>query len=151
MATARGTVAGKVGAGLYVLAFSFGVIGSEDPLIRVACALSLLAFGLAHVFWARLSERSQSRLGLAVLLAMGLSFGFVMFGASRLGGSALNGRATGGQYYLAEHGVTTLVSKRAYYAVAAVETLLIVSWPLGFLIAAKGTRVETHAQQAVQQ
>jgi hypothetical protein len=82
---------------------------------------------------------------------MGLSFGFVMFGVSRLGGSALNGRVIRGQYTLAEHGVATLVSKRAYYAVAAVETLLIVSWPLGFLIAAKGTRVDMHAQQAVQQ
>jgi hypothetical protein len=126
-------LAGWASGSIFSLAMLGGVTSDQNPLLRLACALSLSAFLLVAAFLLiRRPAAVGPFLGTILCIAMLTFFGLIVT-ASWWGGGALNGRMAGGRYYLASHGVETETTRLRYCVSAAVETLLLVSWPLLFL------------------
>ena len=118
----------------FAAAYTLGALGSQDPLVRFACRLAIVAFVLAALLSLWISAARLRIIASTVAGLMLASFVSLIVTTLVLGGGALNGRVDENVYYLRMHGRETRVGKRTYYSVATMETMVLASWPVGTLL-----------------
>lgn len=116
-------------------ALVLGALGSEDPLMRLTCRAAVVSVVVVLAISSWVTPDRLRRLSNIAFVMMLVAFVAVVLMTRTYGGGALNGQVTpSGEHYLKEHGQRTLVSVRVYYAVAAAEMLMFVSWPVGIAL-----------------
>jgi hypothetical protein len=72
-------------------------------------------------------------ISLALFLIGLMNFGAFCIHLTLLGGSASNGNADGGHYFVSEHGRRTEVSKSAYDRIKLHERTVLISFPIALV------------------
>ena len=126
----------KTGLGIvFIGAFIFGAFASDAPLVRVACIITISASLLVLLLVKSISTGLIRRLRIGVWLLAASAFVLLVADVLYFGGGALNGRIEGESCYLEYRGTETSATCQVYYTIAALETLVFVLWPVGFILA----------------
>jgi len=120
---------------LFMAVELLGAFASNDPLIRLACRITIPTVLSALILAPRLPSGLLRRLCVGVWLFAVPTFVLLIVTNLSFGGGALNGRIEDGTCYLKEHGTETPAACRVYYTIAVLEMIVFAACPAGLVLA----------------